>query len=87
MDDKKRIVELLELILDETIEIKNNVNKIRNKLTSKLFFISQNYKIIGNDILKIKDVKNHKVNRAYIKEIHKEIKTKLDDGKLVLNFN
>tara|TARA_R110000822_G_scaffold304588_1_gene429832 strand:+ start:54 stop:317 length:264 start_codon:yes stop_codon:yes gene_type:complete len=87
MDDKKRIIELLECILDETIEIKNNVNKIRNKLTSKLFYISQNYKIIGNDILKIKDVKNHKVNRAYIQDIHTDIKKALDDGKLVLNFN
>ena len=87
MEDKKRIIELLELILDETIEIKNNVNKIKNKLTSKLFFISQNYNIIGNDILKIKDVKNHKVNRAYVKEIHKDIKNKLNDGELVLNFN
>tara|TARA_R100000900_G_scaffold94756_1_gene73599 strand:- start:433 stop:696 length:264 start_codon:yes stop_codon:yes gene_type:complete len=87
MDDKKRIIELLESILDETIEIKNNVNKIRNKLTSKLFHISQNYKIIGNDILKIKDVKNHKVNRAYIEDIRTDIKNNLNDGKLVLNFN
>ncbi|MAZ73345.1 MAG: hypothetical protein CMC70_09375 [Flavobacteriaceae bacterium] len=87
MEDKKRIIELLEFILDETIELKNNVNKIKNKLTSKLFFISQNYNIIGNDILKIKDVKNHKVNRAYVKEIHKDIKNKLNDGELVLKFN
>jgi hypothetical protein len=87
MDDKKRIIELLESILDETIEIKNNVNRIRNKLTSKLFHISQNYKIIGNNILKIKDVKNHKVNRAYIDDIRTDIKNKLNDGKLVLNFN
>tara|TARA_R110000822_G_scaffold22213_7_gene70014 strand:- start:6203 stop:6466 length:264 start_codon:yes stop_codon:yes gene_type:complete len=87
MNDKKRIIELLELILDETIEIKNNVNKIKNKLTSKLFFISQNYNIIGNDILKIKNIRNHKVNRAYIKEIHTDIKTKLNEGELVLNFN
>ena len=87
MDDKKRIIELLESILDETIEIKNNVNKIRNKLTSKLFHISQNYKIIGNDILKIKDAKNHKVNRAYIEDIRTDIKNNLNDGKLVLNFN
>ena len=87
MDDKKRIIELLELILDETIEIKNNVNKIRNKLSSRLFYISQNYNIIGNDILRIKDIKNHKVNRAYVKDIHSDIKTKLNEGELVLNFN
>tara|TARA_R110001583_G_scaffold52092_1_gene162071 strand:+ start:7230 stop:7493 length:264 start_codon:yes stop_codon:yes gene_type:complete len=87
MDDKKRIIELLELILDETIEIKNNVNKIRNKLSSRLFYISQNYNVIGNDILRIKDIKNHKVNRAYVKDIHSDIKTKLNEGELVLNFN
>tara|TARA_R110002096_G_scaffold430350_2_gene644070 strand:+ start:45 stop:296 length:252 start_codon:yes stop_codon:yes gene_type:complete len=75
MNNKERIEIILEKLIDETLELKNELSKIKNKLTNRLFQISRDYEIIGNEVLKIKENNKHKLTIKLPKE---EIPPKLD---------
>ena len=68
MSDKERIEILLEKLIDETLELKNELSKIKNKLTNRLFQIARDYEIIGNEVLKIKENNKHKLTIKLPKE-------------------
>tara|TARA_R100001086_G_scaffold66877_2_gene31166 strand:+ start:1244 stop:1528 length:285 start_codon:yes stop_codon:yes gene_type:complete len=78
------LYDLLNDILDEVIQIKDTIHKVKSKLNHKLFIIGKEYNLINNsDFKEPKTIQNNRSKIIHIRKTNKALQEELESKGII----
>ncbi len=78
------LYDLLNDMLDEILQIKDTIYKVKNKMNHKLFCIGKDYNLITNsDFKEHKTIQNNRSKIIHIKKTNKALQEELESKGII----